>query len=809
MNSFLGDVRYAVRRLVKHPALPVTAVLILALGIGVNAATFSLIDAMLLRPLPYRDADRLVALNETHPKTGTQWGLISVPNYLDWREQTQAFAGIGAYARKSYNASTEQEPERLSGSTVSANLFQVLGVAPALGRAFLPEEEESGRGKVAILGHALWERRFGSDPGVVGKTVTLDGEVHQVVGVMPPGFAFPEWAEVWTPIDYQPALGRRADRALDAVARLRPGATVRTAQTELASLAGRLAERHPKENEGWSARVQPLRDQLMPAGPRIGLYLMLAAVGCLLLIVAGNVAALVLAQTAARRQEIAVRIALGADRRHLVRQMLTENLVLALLGGLVGVLVSMGMIRLMLAAIPVQIPFWIDFGLSGRVLGFTLALSLGVGLLFGLTPALQGSRMEQFAYLKEGGARGGSGGRARGRFLNGLVMGEFALSMVLLTSAVLMATSFLKLRAASPGFDPQGVLTVRLSLTARQHADPAHRARLVTQVLERVRNLPGVESAGAVEYLPVSQEGYGVARVTAEGATVTPGEEPRATSHASSTGYLSTMRIPLAAGRDFTGREVEESSSVAIVSESLARRLWPGESALGRRLRTDRTAEGEWLTVIGVAGTVRPGVQTAGVDSWPADQLYLPQPRGQFPNVAIAVRARGDAAALSSAVRSEVWAVDRSVPVFNVLTMDEVITRVLWLPRFWGQVFGLFGAMALLITAIGIYGVTSYAVGQRTREVGIRLAVGASDGQILGMVLKGTLVVAGIGLGVGLLLGLASSRALSALLYGVSGTDPLVFAGVLTLLATVAIVATLVPAVRATRVDPVEVLRKD
>jgi putative ABC transport system permease protein len=808
MDGLLRDLRVALRTLFGRQWLySAIVVLVLGLGIGATVAIFNMINAMLIRPLPYHDAERLVAIHEAQPRLGTFQSPVSPANFQEWRRQARAFEGMAAYTRRSFDASREGEPERVAGGRTSANLFPLLGVRPALGRPFAPEDEAGAGRDVALLSHRLWERRFGRDPGVVGKTLVLDGRPHQVVGVMPPGFGFPEWAEVWTPLGLDaPGVDRRGARSLSVVARLRPGATLEQAAGEMRTLSRSIHEPFP-ELEGWEARVLPLRKELMPLGPRMGLYMMLAAVVLLLLIVTGNVAAMVLASAVGRRQEMTVRMALGAGRGRLVRQLLTENVLLALMGGVVGIVVSLGIVHLMVSSVPIQIPFWIDFSLDARVVAFAVLVSLWVGGLFGTAPAWRATDVTSFELLRDGGKSGG--GVRKVRLLNGLVVMEFALSVVLLVSAVLMATSFRRLQNSDPGFDADNLLSLRLSLNSARYGEPAPRAALLRDALQRVRALPGVESAGAVDFLPVSPDGYARAVVTAEGRPVRPGEEPAATHYGASAGYLAAVRIPILRGRDLTPREAEEGAPVALVSASLAEAIWPGADPLGRRIRTARMRPGEWLTVVGVVRSMSADQPMIGGDALPKHQMYVPVARSLSQNISLVVRTRGDPAALASPVRAAVWDADPTVPLYQLYTMREVISRVLWLPRLWGQVFSAFGMMALLIAAVGVYGVTSYAVGQRSRELAIRAAVGSPPRQILALVLRGHMRLVAGGLVLGIVLALGSTRAMAGLLYDVSYADPFVYLSVTLLLTVVAVLATLAPARRASRISPATALRGD
>ncbi|HVT61266.1 MAG TPA: ABC transporter permease [Thermoanaerobaculia bacterium] len=799
------NLRQAIRFLTRRPTFALTVLVLLALGVGVNIAVFSMINAMLLRPLPYGAPERLVAVHERHEKKGLDWESASVPDYEDWQRSARSFAGLAAFARRNYNASSDEQPERLEGCGISVNLFPLLGVRPVLGRNFVSQEGLPDHGRVVLLSKALWQARFHSDPLVVGRTLRLDGQLHEIVGVMPERFAFPEWAQLWTPVAFAIGKDRRDYRWLEVIGRLAPGVSAAQAQVELGALAHRLAAQYPASNADWGVRVRPLRDALMPQGPRIGMYFMLAAVGCVLLIVAANITTLMLVQVTSRAMETALRTALGANRRNVAAQFLTESLLLALAGAGLGLLLSVALNQLVVAAVPVQIPFWIHFELDGRILLFALGVSLLVALIFGLSPALRAARADPFAVLREGAV--GSGGQRRQRLHRGTVAVEFALSVVLLVCALLMVKSFFRLQSANQGYNTSNVLSLRLSLTAEEHKAIARRTALLADVIRRVQALPGVQAAAAVEYLPLSRDGFSPTTLVVEGKPVPPGNEPLAVHHAATSGYLRTMEIPLVRGRDFTPREAEQSALVAVINESLAKRLWPGEDALGRRIRTVHTPPGQWLTVVGVVRDIDNSYRLAGLDAWPAAQVYVPYPQSFFANMTLVVRSAGDPQAIVSEVRDQVRAADPGVPIFHLLTMKQVLRQVLWLPRFWGQMFSAFGVLALLIAMVGVYGVTAYSIAQRKREIGIRMALGADRGKLLWMILRQGLAVALAGMGIGVVLALGATRGMAATLYGVSPSDATVYGSVLVVLGLTALVAIYLPARRTNRVNPVQELR--
>jgi putative ABC transport system permease protein len=801
----LRQVRYAWRVLAARPVFALAVVAILGLGVGLDTAIFHFINSMLLRPLPYRDGDRLVVLHSTRETAGSSWEPVSQADLLDWRRQNGVFQTIAALERKSFNVSTEEAPERVVGCAVSPDLFPMLGVAPLLGRTFRPEEEQPRRTVVAVLGYRVWQRQFHGDPRVVGKTLRLNGQVHEVIGVMPARFEFPEFAQLWTPLPLSGDPGRRDDRRLSGLARLPPGVTVARAQHAMDEVTRRLAAQYPATNAHWGVRVRPLREQLMPQGPRVGMYLMQAAVVCVLLIIAANVATLMLVLNANRATETAVRTALGASRAALMRQSLLESLLLGVAAAVLGVAVSGSLARTMTASVPVEIPAWINFELDGRVVAFGALVALLATAAFGLAPAWWAARRNAFAVLREGGV--GSAGASSARWQRALVVAEFALSVVVLTGAMLLVKSFVRLQSAPLGFRSAGLLTVRLSLSADEYRDLARRRVFFHDLLRRTAALPGVQAVGLVETLPVTQDDpYSTLALTAQDRPLPRGSEPVAVQYAMTAGYLRAVEIPILQGRDLTPDEADLGQAVALVSDSLARRLWPGANPLGRRLRAAGGA-GPWLRVIGVTGSVHNSFQLAGVDAIPPLQIYLPYPMSGRPDMTLVAKASGSPGTLASALRAQVRAAGPGVPIYRLLTMDEVLVRLLWLPRLWGQWFAVFGVLALLIAALGVYGVTAFSVVQRQREIGIRMALGARRGQLLGMITRQGAILAAAGVTIGVAVALPAMRSLAAILYGVSSGDPLIYAGVALLLFASCLLATWLPAQRASSIDPARVLR--
>ncbi|HEX5707633.1 MAG TPA: ABC transporter permease [Pyrinomonadaceae bacterium] len=815
MGTLSQDLRYALRGLWKSPSFALVSVIVLALGIGANTAIFSVVNAVVLRPLPYKDPETLVAVWETMP--GNDERSVAPGNFADWRIESRAFEQLAAYSSAALNLTSDGDPERLSGAAVTPNFFDTLGVAPALGRALTPEDgarEEA----VVVLGHGLWQRRFGADARAVGRTLTLDGKPYEVVGVMPQGFAFPERAELWVAGQrgsaVPPSLSAQfpesdlaASRDIhiySAVGRLRAGVTSDEARAELSAVMGRLADEHPDTNEGLGANVVPLHRQLV-GDVRATLYILLGAVALVLLIACTNVANLLLARATRRERELAIRIALGAGRARLVRQMLTESLLLSLAGGALGLLVALWGIDLFVSLSPGDIPRLGEVGLDARLLGFTLVVSLATGVGFGLLPALQATRLDPQIALREGGAKA-TEGRRRRRARNLLVVSEIALAQLLLVGAGLLMLSFLRLQAVNPGFDAENVLTARVALPPAKYGDTAKKVAFYDAVLERLRALPGVRSAGLVMNLPL-----GGSRMN-RGFVVEGRPEARADENVTvdyqvvSRDYFETMRIPVRSGRGFTDADTPESPRAALVSESMARKYFPGEDPVGKRIAFGDAKRAEsWRTIVGVVGDVR----HASMDAQPFPGAYTlyGQDKESWSRVAFVVRTEADPKGLAAAVRREILAVDPQQPVSNIQTMEETLSASIKRPRFVTALLGVLASVALALAVVGIYGLMSYTVTERTHEIGVRMALGAQTRDVLRLIVGEGLWLTVAGVGCGLVGALILTRLMSKLLYGVSATDAATFAAVSLVLATVALVACFIPARRATKVDPMVALR--
>jgi putative ABC transport system permease protein len=805
--TLLKDMRYAVRTLLKSPGFTAVAVLALALGIGANTAIFSVVKAVLLSPLPYPDPERLVWVREINPGADILDEPASAPDYNDWRTEGRSFEGVAAYG---YAGGTitdgDREPERVAGLSTSANFFQVVGVAPALGRGFLPGEDATGKNRVVVISHALWERRFGANPNAVGQTITISGNPHTIVGVAPASFKTPvpgpKPPDLWFPIAFNFDESRRRSDFLNVFGRLKEGATVEQARAELEGIAARLAQEHPGTNAGWTVKVEPLHERVV-GNVRQALWVLMGVVGFLLLIACANVANLLLARAAGRRQEIAVRTALGAGRGRLVRQFLTESLLLGLAGGALGLVLAAWGVELLVALSPGNIPRLEEVGLDARVLAFTFGVSALTGVVFGLLPALSASKTDLSVSLKEGGSRGATAGAGARRLRSALVVSEIAITVVLLAGAGLMIRSFNAVQSVNPGFRPEHIMTFDFALPMTKYKEEPQRAAFFEQLTTRAAALPGVERAAVVDSLPLSGSGS-VLGFVIEGQPPLPPEKVQDADFFSVTpDYFDVMGIPLVRGERLSERHRSDVPDVAVINETMARRYFPGEDPIGKRLNLGDPATVPWITVIGVVGDAR----TGGLDKEPYPQMYVPA--AQFPQRAMTFVARtsGDPSAVAPALRRELAALDRDLPLYNVSTMERVLSDSISRRRFQMILIAAFAGVGLLLAAVGIYGVISYTVAQRRHEIGVRIALGARAADILRLVVGQGLGLTLAGVGLGLAGAFALTRVLASLLYGVTATDPLTFACVSLALLGVALLACLVPARRATKVDPMIALR--
>jgi putative ABC transport system permease protein len=790
--------------LVKTPGFTAVAIIALALGIGANTAIFSVVNAVLLRPLPFKDPDNLVWAQAADLKTGEQGGKISPPDFLDYREQNRVFERFSALQYTSFTLTGDAvEPERVVGARVSADFFETLGIAPVKGRSFLAEEEREGNNRVAIISYGLWQRRFGSDPNLVGKTFDLSGQSAVIVGIMPAGFQFPSEVEMWAPIAFGGKdTSLRRTHYLDAVGRLKPGVTIEQAQADITSVARRLEQQYPETNTDYGMGLQLLPEQMV-GEMRQTLLVLLAAVGFVLLIACANVANLLLARGATRGKEIAIRVALGASRARVVRQLLTESVLLAILGGVLGLLLAVWGVDMLVSLSPEDLPRVKEVTIDPRVLGFTLLISVLTGVIFGLAPALSAvSRGDLNETLKEGGRATGAGsGHNRMRSL--LVVAEVALSLVLLVGAGLLIKSFLRLSQVETGFNAESVMTMRLALPQAKYMEAPKRAAFYQQLLERTQALPGVEAVGVISELPLSgQNNDTYFALEGQPLSSTASDDNLANIRTASPDYFRAMSIPLVKGRFFNDGDREGAPRALIISESFARRFFPNADPIGRRLTLDlgEPWQGE---IVGVVGNIR----HSSLDAEPWREMYTniaQTPRG---SVNLILRTRSDPAMITSAVKTEVQALDRDLPIYSPKTMEQRVSESAAAPRFRTLLLALFAALALALAAVGIYGVISYTVTQRTHEIGIRMALGAQRRDILRLVVGRGVVLTLIGVAIGLAGAFLMTRVMASLLFGVSATDPVTYAVVSLLLIAVALAACYIPARKATKVDPMVALR--
>jgi predicted permease len=805
LTDFFQDLRYAGRMQLKSPGFTIVAVIALALGIGANTAIFSVVNTVLLQPLPYRDPEQLVMVWEDASKHGYPRDTPAAANFVDWRDQSTVFDGMAAIADESFNLTGVGDPERLEGRRVSANLFPLMGVEPHIGRTFTSTEDQPGAPRVALLSYALWQRRFGGDQSIVGKSLNLNGESYTVVGVMPARFQFPTSDDnVWVPLAFTAQEAANRNRHyLQVVGRLKPGITLERAQSEMSTIGARLQQQYPQSNADLGVAVQSLHEHLV-GDIKPALLILLGAVGLVLLIACVNVANLLLARAAVRQKEIAVRVALGARRGRLIRQFLTESVLLATVGGIVGLAIAYGGLILLRAFIPENISQAREISIDLRVLGFTFLVSIVTGLVFGLAPALQAARFNQTETLKEGGrdsATGSSGKRIRSL----LVMSEVAVSLVLLIGAGLLINSFLRLRSVDPGFKADNLLTMKIVLPEPKYEEMVRRSAFYTDVVQRVESLAGVKSAAVTTNLPLYRQGNSIG-IRIEGRPDPPPGQPLiVVTRIISPRYFETMSIPLLAGRQFTDHDTDTSPNVVVISEAMARRHWPGEDAIGKRIAAGRVrSDADWIQVIGVVKDVRQFELTAD----PKPQMYLTyRQAGFFAPEDLVVKTDVDPASLAATVRKTVWEIDKDQPVSNIRTMEEILSESIARQRFSMLLLAIFAAVALTLAAVGIYGVMSYSVAQRTHEIGIRMALGAQTGAVLKLAVGYGMKLVIVGVVVGLIAAFALTRVMATLLFGVTATDPTTFVLISLLLVLVAALASYIPARRATKVDPIIALR--
>jgi predicted permease len=803
------DVSHGMRDLLRTPGFTVVSILTLALGIGANTAIFSVVNAVLLLPLAYKDADRLVTL--LHDGTNP----VAVANYMDWRGQSQSVEAMAAAEYWSPDITGKETPEHLTGLRLTQNMLPMLGVQPLLGRVFAKGEDQTGADHEVMLSYRLWQRRFSGDAKVLGKQITLNGEGYTVVGVMSPAFQFaPFWAtraELWAPLAFGDRIHQRGGNSLRVFARLKPGVTLAAARAEMATITARLEHQYPGTNRGLV--VTPLKENVV-GKIKTPLLMVLGAVGFVLLIACANVAHMLLARTADRQKEIAVRLALGAGQARVMAQFLTENLLLAMAGAAAGLLMALWGTKALVQLSPAYIPRVEMVGVDAKVAGFLLGITLLTAVVFGLAPAMQAATGNLTSALKEGG-RGGTDGVRSNRWRSFLVASEFALAFMLLIGAGLMIRSFIALQAVDPGFDPHHVLSMIVSVAGSREAAPGGRAVFYRQLLQQVRRLHGVQSAAGINHLPLAGDLWGWSFEIEGRPKPRPGESPNAVYRVAMPGYFETMHLPLLGGRAISESDDARAPGVVIINQRAAHEYWPGENPIGKRVTfNSNTNLPTWVTVIGIAANEKQ-------ENWAADPdpaVYLPALQNNdflgannshVAYITLVLRTEGNPADLAAAVKRTVWSFDRNLPVSEVLTMDQVVADATAQPRFEMLLLGMFAAVALVLAAIGIYGVMNYSVSRRRREIGIRISLGASRADVLRMVMQQGMLQVLAGTAAGIAGALLLSKLIAKMLYGVRPADPATFGGVAVVLGLAALLAVCIPARRATRIDPMVALRNE
>jgi putative ABC transport system permease protein len=812
MNTLLQDIRYGFRMLLKNKGFTAVAVIALGLGIGANTAIFSLVNGVLLRPPPFPDAERIISIEGKNPAAaGVTESNISFLDFTDWSQQTDLFASTAAYWTGTANFGADgAEPERVPRAGVTSGFFTVLGVQPVLGRTFVPEDDKGWPQTVAIISHGLWKRRFGSDPAIVGKQVQMSSRSLTIIGVMPSGFEYPEQTQVWVPTAVNLSDEPRDNRVWSAIARLNTGVDLKQAQTRLSAMNAQLAKQFPETNKGWDVFLSTLHERLVRE-VKPSLLALLGAVGFVLLIACANVANLLLARSAARQKEIAIRAAVGASRTRVLRQMLTESILLSAVGGVAGLVLSIWLTDLLMSMLPEGAPRLEQIGIDYRVLAFALGVSALTGILSGIVPALQASRLDLTSALKEGG-RGGEGHR-RTSARSLLLIGEVALSLMLLVGAGLLIKSFLRLQEIRPGFNAHNVLLANLSLQGPKYKDDQQCVEFFRQLNERLEAVPGVQAAGGSVNLPLNPSGYGIGRgFIPEGRPLAVDEARDATFSTITGDYFRALQIPLLTGRTFEPRDNADGPKVVIINETTAKRHFgSAAAAIGKRLsiwsafRGHRRDEKFMREIVGVVGDTK----TASLTGEGGAQIYVPHAQdSQWNFMGLVIRTAGDPAAFATTLRREVQALDRDQPIYNVRTMDDVVANSLGTRRVSMQLFAVFACAALLLAALGIYGVMAYSVTQRTQEIGIRMALGAQKSDVLGLVIRQGMTLTLIGVVAGLAGAFVLTRVIANLLFSVAATDPATFLSISVLLAAVSFFACYLPARRASRLDPIKALAR-
>jgi putative ABC transport system permease protein len=803
MQTLWQDLRYGARMLMRKPGFTLIAIITLALGIGANAAIFSVVNAVLLRPLPFNEPDRLMMIRETKLPQFPEFS-VAPGNFLDWQKQNTVFERLIAVRSAAFNLIGTGEPERLRGMSVTDGFYAMLGAQPQMGRVFLPEEDQPGHNNVVILSYGLWQRRFGADPNILNQAITLDGQSYTVIGVMPSTFYFIDRAvELWTPMAFTAQQAQNhGGHFLSAIGQLKPGVTLDQARTEMSTIAGRLAAQYPEVNTGWNVKIMPLLEftvrSIKPA-----LMVLLVAVAFVLLIACANVANLLLARAASRQKEIAIRTAMGASRGRIVRQLLTESVLLSLVGGAVGLLLAKWGMDALLSLAPQNLPRMSNVSLDGRVLAFTALVTLLTGVFFGLIPALQASKPNLSETMKDAG-RGSTEGGRRQLIRSTLVVLEVASALVLLVGAGLMIKSFWQLQKVDPGFNPDKALTAMVALPRRKYPEEPQQIAFFQQLMEKVKTLPGVQEVGASNVVPLGDNDFVLAFEIDGRPPLPPGAGQSTNFYSISADYFKAMGIPLLQGRVFTERDTKDSPKVAVINETMAKKMFPDEDPLGKRITFGRRDDKpEWFEIVGIVGDVK----HYGLDQTTTMQTYEPYTQQTFTSMMLVVRTAGEPTSLTAAIRNEVLSLDKEQPISNIRTLDQFVSTSIAQQQFSMLLLGVFAAVAMVLAAVGIYGVLSYAVTQRTHEIGIRMALGAGQGDVLRLVVGHGMLLTLIGVGAGLAAAFGLTRLMSALLFGVSATDPLTFTLIALLLITVALLACTVPARRAMKVDPMVALR--
>jgi putative ABC transport system permease protein len=803
----LGQLRFAARTLAKTPGFSFVAVLALGLGIGASSTTFTAVNAILLRPFPFMtDQERIVYLSEWFDKLPQQDAGIAYPDYLDWKKQATSFESIGAYEEATMIISGGEKAERYLGAAVAADAFASLGATPVLGRQFRPEEDQLNAPPVALIGYEVWQKHFGGDPRAIGKTIRLNGKQTTIIGVMPRGWRFPEISDIWTPLQVEPEHYRRSDHNLGGFGKLRAGVSMAQARAELEAISSRIAKDHPDTNTGCHARLKPMREEAVKDSKILTLLLM-GAVLFVHLIACANVANLLLARGATRTKEIGIRLALGASRSDVIRQLLTEAVLLGIFGSALGLLFAVWGVDLMVKAIPVDIPFWMSFELDWRVFSFAIGLGILSSLLFGIFPSLQASRPQLSGILKEGGRTSAGGARAQ-RARSALVVAEVALALVLLVGAGLTLRTFMKLQHTQIGINPSNLFTFRVGLPKSQYAEDSNAAaRFFEQLIPKLSAISGVESAGATSALPAAG-GVGIDAITLQ-----TDPEPkhlqdwRLSFHLVITpGYLSACRIPLVRGRDFTTADNMDSERVALIDDDAARAWFPDTDPIGQQLRTlDKPgAPRRWATIVGITKHV---TYDRLVNKRSFASVYFCHAQASENFMSVLIRTKSAPKNYENLARAAVFSTDKNLPIYRVLTMDEVIVQSFWERRFFWSLFTVFAGLALFLASLGLYGVMAYSVRQRTQEIGVRIALGAQAADVFRLVTGQGVRLILTGLVIGFVGAYFLMKVLSSNLEGVSPHDPLSFSVVSIVLFTVGLLACYLPARSAMRLDPVEALR--